>query len=115
MGGSQPSMFHSAVEDESVLAIRKQLVDHNIDVSLFGQEGITSIKRFSQEVRDGQALLMLDAADHKKLVRVVELVAIRIRAPGATDAPDNSARYLIEIGEKLHTGEYEAMCAESCG
>jgi len=85
-------------QQASMVVIKKQLEDHNIDTSRFGIGQAKGLAQLVGEVASGAAVLMLDATEHKKLVRVVELVALRIRAPG------NQPQLLIETSEKFADG-----------
>jgi hypothetical protein len=49
---------------------------------------------------------MLDAAEHRKLVRVVEMVALRILAP---EGAGKDIKYLVEIREKYSDGRERAI------
>jgi len=57
------------------------------------------LQQLAAEVQSGSAVLMLDAAQHKKLVRVVDVILLRICAPGS-----NKSKFLVEIGEKFADG-----------
>jgi len=57
-----------------------------------------TLAQLADEVVSGSASLMLDAADYKKLVRVVDVVALRICAN------DDASTYLVETSEKFADG-----------
>jgi len=78
--------------------IGKQLKDHGIDTDKFGAGNAKTLQQMAAEVQSGSAVLMLDAARHKKLVRVVDVVLLRICAPG------NKQKFLVETGEKFADG-----------
>jgi serine/threonine protein kinase len=78
--------------------IGKQLREHGISTDRFGQGQAKTLAQLSAEVQSGAAVLMLDAAEHKKLVRVVDVVLLRICAPG------NKTKFLLETGEKFSDG-----------
>lgn len=59
-------------------AIKILLQDHKIDTSKFGQGKAKSLEDFVNEVQAGSARLMLDATKHKSLVRVLDLVLLRL-------------------------------------
>jgi hypothetical protein len=61
-----------------VATVGQMLKEHNIDTSKFGKETYKTLEQFAAEVHSGAAMLMLDAAEHKKLVRVVDVVLLRI-------------------------------------
>jgi hypothetical protein len=78
--------------------IERQLRDHNIDTSVFGQGSAKTLQQLSAEIQQGSTILMLDAAAHKKLVRVVDVVLLRICSPGS------KTTFLMETGEKYPDG-----------
>jgi len=80
--------------------VGKMLVDHGIDVSKFGEGHAKSLLQLSMEVTSGAARLMLDATQHKTLVRVVDVVLLRITA----SVNHQGERYLIETSEKFSDG-----------
>jgi len=82
----------TANTDSNVLG--QQLRDHGIDTTKFGSNKAKSLEQLAAEVQSGAAVLMLDASSHKKLVRVVDVVLLRISAPG------NKSKILVETGEK---------------
>eukprot|EP00929_Paragymnodinium_shiwhaense_P086221 TRINITY_DN4674_c0_g1_i1.p1 TRINITY_DN4674_c0_g1~~TRINITY_DN4674_c0_g1_i1.p1 ORF type:complete len:769 (+),score=209.32 TRINITY_DN4674_c0_g1_i1:194-2500(+) len=75
--------------------VEKMLIAHNIDTKKFGQGEFKTMNQFATEVHNGSAILMLDAAQHKKIVRVVDVVLLRINAGG---------KYLIEDSETFADG-----------
>jgi len=86
-------------EEAATTFLREQLEAQGIDTKRFGQGEAKTLEELSGEVERGASTLMLDASGldasgHKKLVRVVEMVALRICAPGEEE------KYLIEVGEK---------------
>mmetsp|Transcript_47197 Transcript_47197/g.85218 ORF Transcript_47197/g.85218 Transcript_47197/m.85218 type:complete len:677 (-) Transcript_47197:119-2149(-) len=58
--------------------VGKMLQEHNIDISKFGKGEAKSLTLLASEVQSGAARLMLDASEHKKLVRVVDVVLLRL-------------------------------------
>mmetsp|Transcript_21082 Transcript_21082/g.41166 ORF Transcript_21082/g.41166 Transcript_21082/m.41166 type:complete len:752 (-) Transcript_21082:51-2306(-) len=58
--------------------VKKLLEDHNIDTSSLKPPQSRSLDSLTQEVRSGAARLMLDPTEHKKLVRAVDVVLLRI-------------------------------------
>jgi hypothetical protein len=66
------------VSGGSFEAIKALLSDHQIDTSKFGQGNARSLEDFVNEVQTGSVRLMLDAAEHKSLVRVLDLVLLRL-------------------------------------
>merc|ERR1719499_91101 len=67
-----------AFETRDLSTFNKMLQEHGIDASQFGNRGHKSLQDLANEVRSGEARLLLDATEHKKLVRVVYIVAIRL-------------------------------------
>lgn len=78
--------------------IERQLKSHNINTDSFGQGQAKTLQQLAGEVQQGVSVLMLDAAEHKKLVRVVDVVLLRICAPGT------KTKFLMETGEKFPDG-----------
>lgn len=83
--------------------VGKMLTDHNIDISRFGKGEAKSLQQMANEVASGSARLMLDASEHKKLVRVVDVVLLRIY-----NQP-NKAKVLIETAEQFPDGRKRAI------
>jgi serine/threonine protein kinase len=77
---------------------KTMLQEHKIDVSGFGTGKAKTLPQLAHEVESGAARLMLDAAEHKKLVRVCDLVVLIIRSP------DDLQRVLIETNEQFPDG-----------
>jgi len=73
------------------------LEDHNIDISAFGRGEAKPLSQLAAEVDSGAARLMLDATQHKQLVRVCDIVELILRSGGGE-------RILIETGEELCHG-----------
>jgi len=78
--------------------IEKMLADHGIDTSKFGTGEAKSLEQLAAEINVGSAVLMLDASSHKKLVRVVDVVLLRIRSGG------NQPKILVEVAEEYPDG-----------
>jgi len=76
----------------------QMLQEHNIDCSKFGKGSARPLSQLADEVLDGKARFMLDAAEHKKLVRVVDIVVCRIRPAG------EPSLLLIETEEQYPDG-----------
>lgn len=75
--------------------VGKMLEEHGIDTNKFGQGEFKTLKEFATEVHIGAASLMLDATKLKTLVRVVDVVLLRIRCQG---------KILTEFEEKFSDG-----------
>lgn len=68
---------------------RKTLVEHQIDPNVFGVAKAKGLDQLAKEVETGASRLMLDAQQHKKLVRVVDVVVLKLR-------PSDGSRLLVE-------------------
>lgn len=66
------------VSGGSFEAIKTMLTEHKIDVTKFGQGNFRTLADFVNEVQTGTVKLMLDATSHKLLVRVVDVVLVRL-------------------------------------
>jgi len=86
------------VGDSYLQMFSGMLRDHNIDPGKFGQGKAKQLAQLAGEVQSGAARLMLDATSHKKLVRVVDIVLLRVRTA------DKERRLLIETEEKFSDG-----------
>jgi ADP-ribose pyrophosphatase YjhB (NUDIX family) len=71
-----------AQDASDVPVYKKLLEEHNIDTSQFGKGEAKTLDFFVAELRSGDARLLLDATEHKKLVRTVNIVLLRLRSPG---------------------------------
>jgi len=60
--------------------LRRMLQEHRVDPDLFGVGQAKTLRRLAEEVQSGACRMMLDATEHKKLVRVVDVVVMRIFA-----------------------------------
>jgi len=83
----------------NIQVVGQQLEDHGIQTSIFGTGEAKSLRQFADEVTSGASRLMLDAAEHKKLVRVVDVVLLRL-----CEGLGEDTRYLVETGEKYADG-----------
>lgn len=82
--------------DKSADAIHFMLRDHNIDTNQFGKGQCRPMEELTAEIQRGAARLMLDATEFKKLVRVVDVICLRLSAP--------SGKLLIETKEQFPDG-----------
>jgi len=83
--------------DRSPEFVGQLLQDNNIDIAKFGVGAAKSLDHLAAEVQSGSARLMLDASEHKKLVRVVDVVLLRLFEA-------SSGRILIETAEQYPDG-----------
>mmetsp|Transcript_2492 Transcript_2492/g.5454 ORF Transcript_2492/g.5454 Transcript_2492/m.5454 type:complete len:947 (+) Transcript_2492:91-2931(+) len=70
--------------------VAQMLTEHGIDTTNFGLKGAKTLDRFAEEVNTGVCQLMLDAAKHQSLVRVVDIVLLRLSM-----TIDKAKHYLI--------------------
>jgi serine/threonine protein kinase len=96
--GSNPTAV--GVGDMSVEVIGKMLEDHDIDTSVWGMGKAKTLKKFAWEVQQGTSQLMLDATRHRTLVRVVNIVLLKI----CMAFKNGDVRYLVEIEEETPDG-----------
>eukprot|EP00933_Yihiella_yeosuensis_P033266 TRINITY_DN27000_c0_g1_i1.p1 TRINITY_DN27000_c0_g1~~TRINITY_DN27000_c0_g1_i1.p1 ORF type:complete len:769 (-),score=217.56 TRINITY_DN27000_c0_g1_i1:132-2438(-) len=82
-----------------VAMFKKTLVEHNIKVENFGVGQAKPVEQLAGEVQTGASRLMLDATEHKKLVRVVDVVVLKVQP-----SSEGEARLLIETQEKFPDG-----------
>jgi len=85
------------------------LMQH-IDTTKFGQGIAKTLEQFVEEVRTGQAVLMVDAAKKKSLVRVVELVLLRI-----CHGSGSGRRYMVKTEESRADGRHQVQMNKLCG
>jgi len=76
------------------------LREHGVDVTGFGKGTSKTLTAFAAEVQTGASRLMLDAREHKKIVRVVDVVLLRL----SYSVGKSATRYLIETSEKYSDG-----------
>jgi len=87
--------------DVSEEALKRMMEDHGVDTSKFGNRGgsktnaAKEFKDFVAEVQSGQSMLMVDATKHKNVVRVVDVVLLRICYRGDS----KYERYLVKTSE----------------
>mmetsp|Transcript_83129 Transcript_83129/g.243732 ORF Transcript_83129/g.243732 Transcript_83129/m.243732 type:complete len:779 (-) Transcript_83129:93-2429(-) len=87
--------------NRSPAVVDGMLCEHSVDTAEFGRGEAKSLDQLAAEVRTGEARLMLDAADYKKLVRVVDVVLIRL---SWMNTDTQACLLLIEKGEKYPDG-----------
>jgi len=86
-------------EKDQTQMVGKMLQSHGVDISLFGTGKFRSLADFAGEVQSGESRLMLDATEQKTLVRVVDLVLLKV-VHGSGD----QKKYLIHSGERYADG-----------
>jgi len=85
-------------DEKSPQLIGQMLQEHDIDVVRFGLGEAKTLEQLADEVQRGAARLMLDAAEYKKLVRVVDVVLLRLYSQS------NKSKILIETAEQYPDG-----------
>eukprot|EP00930_Biecheleria_cincta_P074398 TRINITY_DN6160_c0_g1_i1.p1 TRINITY_DN6160_c0_g1~~TRINITY_DN6160_c0_g1_i1.p1 ORF type:complete len:799 (+),score=170.29 TRINITY_DN6160_c0_g1_i1:200-2596(+) len=97
--GTERSLAEVSRElDRSAQTIGKMLQDHAIDTTAFGVGEAKTLEELAAEVQNGSARLMLDATSHKKLVRVVDIVLLRLYST------KNKEYMLVECAEQYPDG-----------
>eukprot|EP00811_Abedinium_folium_P035980 NODE_872_length_2723_cov_15.424114.p1 GENE.NODE_872_length_2723_cov_15.424114~~NODE_872_length_2723_cov_15.424114.p1 ORF type:complete len:825 (+),score=208.20 NODE_872_length_2723_cov_15.424114:359-2476(+) len=84
----------------SLLSVKQMLENQNIDTSAFGTGSARTLEDFHSELWSGSSRLMQDAAQFKAMVRVVDLVLLRL-----IHGDGSNQRCLIKVGETLPSGE----------
>jgi len=93
------SLLEDGTSLMTVAVIGQMLRSHNIDTAQFGRGEAKTLEHLAAEVQSGTARLMLDATGHKKLVRVVDVVLIRLY-----EQTMEQEKILIETGEQYPDG-----------
>jgi len=97
--GNERSLAEVSRElDRSAQTIGKMLEDHGVDTTTFGVGEAKTLEELAAEVQNGSARLMLDATSHKKLVRVVDIVLLRLYST------QNKEYMLVECAEQYPDG-----------
>lgn len=91
-------------EEDSKVSVTKQsigklLISHKISIDGFGKGQAKAFDELVSEVQSGQSQLLLDATKHQHLVRVVDVVLLRL----ALKVKDTT-KYLIEVREQFPDG-----------
>mmetsp|Transcript_75881 Transcript_75881/g.180306 ORF Transcript_75881/g.180306 Transcript_75881/m.180306 type:complete len:769 (+) Transcript_75881:82-2388(+) len=94
-GVSRPA---ADLNDSSPNVVSQMLQEHNIDLNRFGSGEAKRLDQFENEVQSGVVRLMLDASDYKKLVRVVDIVLMRLYTNSKKE------KMLIETAEQFEDG-----------
>jgi len=79
--------------------VGKILADHSIPLDKFGRGQAKPFNVFVSEIQNGQSRLLIDATKYKHLVRVVDVVLLRIVVQIGAEK-----RYLIETSETYPDG-----------
>mmetsp|Transcript_93248 Transcript_93248/g.263625 ORF Transcript_93248/g.263625 Transcript_93248/m.263625 type:complete len:773 (+) Transcript_93248:81-2399(+) len=80
-------------------AIRQMFAEHSISTDAFGQGKAKKFEEFVYENQSGASRLMLDAEKHKSMVRVVDLVLLRLVCK-----TKDGKLFLVKITEKFPDG-----------
>lgn len=115
-GGKMDVTLSNRPDAVSLEVLKNRLEEHGIDVSRWDDGSAMSLESFADEVTDGKAKLMLDASEHKKLIRVVDLVVLQIIyevEPGTTvylvEMPSQSKKPRL-VGGKKEPYESTSRC-----
>uniref|UniRef100_A0A7S2P3M1 Protein kinase domain-containing protein n=1 Tax=Zooxanthella nutricula TaxID=1333877 RepID=A0A7S2P3M1_9DINO len=97
----QGSPMCSSMPSEPIVrdTVEQMLRDHGVDLDCFGRGVARTLGELAAEVHGGASRLMLDATEHRKLVRVVDLVLLHITVGGGADQ-----RVLVEAGQVYADG-----------
>jgi len=87
------------VLDSKIEAVKRQLREHDIRVEDFGKGDAKTIEEFGISVFNGVTRLMLDAAKYNCIVRVVDVVLLRVYT-----GDHGSKRFLIQTAEQYPDG-----------
>eukprot|EP00403_Amphidinium_massartii_P030588 CAMPEP_0178389914 /NCGR_PEP_ID=MMETSP0689_2-20121128/10373_1 /TAXON_ID=160604 /ORGANISM="Amphidinium massartii, Strain CS-259" /LENGTH=753 /DNA_ID=CAMNT_0020010401 /DNA_START=79 /DNA_END=2340 /DNA_ORIENTATION=+ len=87
-------------DDMTEQQVERTLADHQVDISKFGVAQAKTKKEFAQEIMAGEAQLMLDAEKYKKVVRVLDVVLLRIVLWDGKGA----RLYLVNTSEEAEDG-----------
>jgi serine/threonine protein kinase len=98
---------HVKEESGDAKIFAQMLAEHRIDTAVFGKGKAKTVEQLAAEVNSGASRLMLDATEHKKLVRVVDVVALRLNSP-ISMGTGSDRRMLIETSEKFADGRERA-------
>jgi hypothetical protein len=85
--------------DRSPETVGQALKDCNIDITKFGIGNAKTLEQLASEVHSGAARLMLDASNYKKIVRVVDIVLLRLYATSSKEGT-----LLVETAEQYPNG-----------
>lgn len=58
--------------------VESLLIRHKVDIDLYGINGSKSVDQLANEVRRGEAMLMQDVTNFKKLVRLIDQVSLQL-------------------------------------
>lgn len=98
--GRSPWAANPDVRRYSNTRVIGQLLEtHGINTALFGQGFAKSLERFADELESGASQLMTDAAKHKALVRVVDVVLLRL-----VQRTEKGVHYLIVSADEQLDG-----------
>jgi len=98
-GDSVSTCRKNTITYSNTVAVGQMLEAHGIDTSAFGKGTAKSLERFAEELESGASRLMMDAAKHKALVRVVDVVLVRL-----TRNDWDKPRYLIVAADEQLDG-----------
>jgi len=114
MGGAPCSTLTDSHTNDLVWTqdtVKTLLTKYKIDVSLYGQGAAKSLAKLAEDIKSGACRFMLDTTCRGKLVRVVDVVLLRVRYSnsGAKDKK-GSGKILVQRKEKTSDGqEFESL------
>merc|ERR1712232_219774 len=76
--GSAEAFDVKASAQENKDSTMEMLQAYGVKTNKFGKNNAKTFDEFCEEIQGGSARLMLDATQHKQVVRVVEVVLVRI-------------------------------------
>jgi len=94
---AEEDLLQSSMECEDT--VRQMLVEHGINIEMFGKGKVKKFSEFAAEVTGGLSCLMLDATTHKCIVRVVDVVICRL-----CYGSGSGKKYLVTFAEKYADG-----------
>mmetsp|Transcript_10084 Transcript_10084/g.29815 ORF Transcript_10084/g.29815 Transcript_10084/m.29815 type:complete len:786 (+) Transcript_10084:160-2517(+) len=83
----------------SMEVIDSMLTDHGINTKEFGRATAKTLEEFTEELHKGASRLMLDAEKHKTIVRVVDIVLLRI-----VHGSGRLAKFMVKKSEHFSDG-----------
>jgi len=104
VGAATPAAAELFRDVKDLSIFNKMLQEHGIDTSAFGRANCKSLANLAAEVRTGEARLMLDATAHKKLVRVIDVLVLRLYDS------ESRTHFIVETA----TGNDEGVRYENC-
>uniref|UniRef100_A0A7S2FVZ8 Protein kinase domain-containing protein n=1 Tax=Alexandrium andersonii TaxID=327968 RepID=A0A7S2FVZ8_9DINO len=86
------------------------LKDHGVKTEFWGKGEAKSVETFVEEIQTGSARIMLDATKHKTIVRVVDVVLLRIACK-----TKEGTKYLVKTKEQYPDGRVKENVNQLAG